>query len=309
MRVIFMGTPDFAVPTLEELYKNGHDIVLVVTQPDKKRDRGKKISFSQVKEKALELGLEVYQPQSINKQESFNKLEKLTPDIIVVAAFGQLISEQVLNLPKYGCVNVHASLLPAYRGAAPINWAVINGENVSGVTTMMMAKGLDSGDILLKKQTDIKADESAGQLYDRLKILGAELLIETLQKIENNTIVRTPQNHNLATYAPLMEKSLGHIDWNNTCKAIKDLVRGTQPWPGCYTQYKDKKIKIFSVDYKVSNFEGNIGEIIDVDLEGIKVKCVDGIVIINQLQLPGKRKMNIKDFLAGNSIDKGVILE
>ncbi|WDV47638.1 methionyl-tRNA formyltransferase [Clostridiaceae bacterium M8S5] len=305
MRVVFMGTPDFAVSTLDRLHENGHDVVLVITQPDKKRGRGKKVSFPPVKERALELGIEVFQPSKINKEESVEKLREANLDVIVVTAFGQLVSQQILDLPKYGCINVHASLLPYYRGAAPINWAIINGEKESGVTTMMMARGLDSGDMLLKAKVNIGEEETAGELYDRLKELGANLLVETLNKLENGALLAEEQNHDIATYAPIMDKSLGHIDFSKSCKEIKNLVRGTQPWPGCYCEYKDNKIKIYKVDYETGQFNGEVGQILSANSDGIKVKCNDGIIAIKELQMPGKRRMNIKEFLAGNTVEIG----
>lgn len=309
MKVIFMGTPDFAVPTLEKLHEKGHDVQLVVTQPDKKRGRGKKVSFSPVKEKALEYGIEVFQPRSVNTPESIQKLKDINPDIIIVAAFGQIVSEELLNIPEHGCVNVHASLLPYYRGAAPINWCIIRGEKVAGVTIMMMEKGLDSGDMVLKGEVEIGKEETAGELYDRLKALGGELLVEAVDMFENGTVTKTPQNHELSTYAPMMDKTLGHIDWAKNGEDIKNLVRGTQPWPGCYTQYEDNKIKVFKVDFELGEFKGESGEILAANKDGIEVKCLDGKVIIKELQSPGKRRMVVRDFMAGNSMEIGKILK
>ncbi len=309
MKVVFMGTPDFSVPTLEALYNNGHQVSLVISQADKAKGRGKKVLYTPVKEKALELGLSVYQPDSINSSESIEIIKKEAPDIIVVVAYGQILKESILNIPRFGCINVHASLLPKYRGAAPINWVIINGEETTGITTMFMEKGLDSGDMLLKRETKILDGETAGELHDRLMKLGAELLIETIEDLENRSISRIPQEHEKATYAPIMSKDLGKINWNEKSINIQNLVRGTQPWPGAFTAYKDNNLKILEVDIanKFNNEES--GRVVKVNNEGIFVNTLDNCIVIKQIQFPGKKSMSVSDFLRGNEFEVGVLLK
>lgn len=309
MKVVFMGTPDFSVPTLEAIYNNGHDISLVISQTDKAKGRGKKVIFTPVKEKAIQLGLNVYQPDNINSEESIEIIMEEKPDIIVVVAYGQILKESILNIPKFGCVNVHASVLPKYRGAAPINWVIINGEKSTGVTTMLMEKGLDSGDMLLKRETKIFYNETAGELHDRLMNLGAELLIETIKGLEKGTISRTPQEHNKATYAPMMSKELGKVNWSDKAINIQNLVRGTQPWPGAFTTYKDTIMKILEVDIADKFINEEPGKVVKVDDEGIYVTTSDNCIVIKQVQFPGKKSMSVSDFLRGNDFEIGVILK
>jgi len=308
MKVVFMGTPDFSVPTLESLYNNEYEISLVISQTDKAKGRGKKVLFTPVKEKALELGLNVYQPDNVNSKESVEIIKNENPDVIVVVAYGQILKEDILNIPKFGCINVHASLLPKYRGAAPINWAIINGEKKTGVTTMFMEKGLDSGDILLKRETEILSDETAGQLHDRLMKMGAELLIDTLKGLESGTIIRTPQDHESATFAPIMTKELGKINWNLKAINIRNLVRGTQPWPGAFTIYKDNNIKILEVSIVDKFVDSECGKVVKVSDEGIYVNALDRCVVIKRIQFPGKKAMLVSDFLRGNKFEVGVLL-
>jgi len=308
MNVIFMGTPEFAVPTLEAIYKEGHNISLVITQKDKPKGRGKKISFTPVKEKAIELGLEVSQPDKINSKNIVETIKSINPDVIVVVAYGQILKEDILFTPRYGCVNVHASLLPKYRGAAPINWAIINGEQKTGITTMMMSKGLDSGDMLLKAETLIGEEDTASELHDRLMHIGATLLIETLAKIEKGSIERIPQNHSEASYAPIMTKKTGKIDWSMDGIDIKNLVRGTQSWPSAYTEYKDKIVKILKVDICEKFTQDRIGTVVKVSGDGIFVNAKDSCVILKRIQFPGKKAMNIDEYLRGNKLEKGVVL-
>lgn len=302
MNIIFMGTPDFSVPALEKLYEK-HSIDLVITQPDKRKGRGKKMLPTPVKSKALDLGLDVFQPEKINSIESIEKIKKLEPDVIVVVAYGQILKEEILNLPKYGCINIHASLLPKYRGAAPINWAIINGEKETGITTMLMEKGLDTGDMLLKRNINIDEDMKAGELHDKLMNIGADLIIETLEKIDD--LKPMPQDDDLSSYASMMDKTFGEIDWNDTKEKIKNLVRGTNPFPSSYSYYEGTRFKIYDVDIAEKDYSGENGEIIDVNNEGIIVKVNNGIVIIKEIQFPGKKKMKVADFLKGNTIYKG----
>ncbi|WP_425448974.1 methionyl-tRNA formyltransferase [Dethiothermospora halolimnae] len=308
MKVVFMGTPDFAVPTLEAIYKKGHNIELVVTQPDRPKGRGKKLTPPDVKVTGEALGLDIFQPENINDDDSIKKLEDVQPDVIVVVAYGQILKEEILNLPKYGCINVHGSLLPEYRGSAPINWVIIDGKKKTGVTTMYMEKGLDTGDMLLKAETDIKDNETAGELYNRLMDMGADLLIETLDGLENGTINRVPQDESKASYAKMMDKSLGKINWNDRAENIKNLVRGTQPWPGSFTKYKDKKIKIFKVEVCRKFKDGENGKVVKVDDTGIYVNTKDSCIVIKRLQFPGKKRMDVKDYLKGNQFAEGIVL-
>lgn len=308
MNVVFMGTPDFAVPTLESLVKNGHNISLVITQPDKKSGRGKKLTSPPVKDKALELGLEVFQPKNVNNSESIEFLKRKNPDVIIVVAYGQILKESILHIPKYGCINVHASLLPKYRGAAPINWAIINGENISGVTIMYMDKGLDTGDMILKKEIPINEKDTAGDLHDKLMYVGADALIEALEQIKNGTFIRESQNHELSTYASMMDKTLGLINWNKNGKDIVNLIKGVNPWPGAYLDYKGNKIKVFETEIinRFENYEN--GEIIKVNDEGIFINANDKCIIVKEIQFPGKRKMKVHEFLKGNELEEGIVL-
>ncbi|MTI67599.1 MAG: methionyl-tRNA formyltransferase [Firmicutes bacterium] len=307
MNIVFMGTPDFAVPTLNSIYKNGYNVSLVVTQPDRKKGRGKKLTPTPVKQKALDLGIEVFQPENINLKENIERIKKYDPDVIVVVAYGQILRKDILDIPKEGCINVHASLLPYYRGAAPINWVVINGEDKTGVTTMYMEEGLDTGDMILKEEIAIKENDTAGVIHDKLMNLGANLLIKTLDIIDRGEVKRTPQDDENSSYAPMMDKNLGKIDWNKSKRTIKNLVRGTNPWPCAYTHYKGKKMKIYKVDIG-NEVKGTNGEIVKVDDEGIYVSVKDGSIIIKKIQFPGKRPMKVKDYLRGNEIETNIIL-
>ncbi len=308
MNVVFMGTPDFSVPTLEKIYQAGHKISLVITQTDKPKGRGKKITFQPVKVKAEELGLEVYQPKNVNSEESIMRLREINPDVIVVIAYGQILKQEILNLPKHRCINVHASLLPKYRGAAPINWVIINGEEKTGITTIYMEKGIDVGDMLLKKEIKIKENETAGELHDRLMTLGAEVLIETLREIERGNINRIPQDNNKSSYAPVMNKDLGKIDWNKNAKDIFNLVRGTDPWPSAYVIYQDKKVKISNVEVVKRFKDGQPGEVVKVSDDGIYINTKDSCLVIKKIQFPGKKMMTVSDFLKGNNFKVGEVL-
>lgn len=305
MNIIFMGTPDFAVPSLEKLYGEGHNIELIITQPDKPKGRGKKLLPTPVKSKGLELGLEIYQPDNINTKESIERIKKINPDVIVVIAYGQILKEHILNIPKYGCVNIHASLLPEYRGAAPINWAIINGKEESGITTMLMEKGLDTGDMLLKKKVLIDKGMTAGKLHDKLMVIGSELIVDTLNGLKSGTIIPEKQNHDLSSYAVMMDKTLGKIDWNDSKEKIMNLVRGTNPWPGAYSYYDGKKIKIYKVNISNEIYSGINGEIVKVNDEGIYIKVDNGTVMIQEIQFSGKKKMEVEEYIKGNAIEIG----
>ncbi len=307
MKVVFMGTPDFAVPTLEALIKN-HEVVAVVSQMDKPKGRGKKLMPTPVKEFALNNGIEnIYQPKSIKEDEIIEKLKSLDADVFVVVAYGQILSQEVLDIPKYGCINVHGSLLPKYRGAAPIQWSIINGEEKTGVTIMYMEKGLDSGDMILKREIEISSSMTYKELHDEMSLVGAKALIDALDMLEKQEVKPEKQNHDLATYAPMITKETGHINWNNTSKDIVNLVRGINPSPMAYTIYKNEPIKI-CVCEEVEGYDGQIGEIVAIEKRGFVVKTKDSAVIITQMQAKGGKKMKTEDYLRGHTIDKGIIL-
>lgn len=318
MRIVFMGTPDFSVGTLEAVAAAGHEIAGVVTQPDKQRGRGKQVQPTPVKEAALRLGLPVFQPARVRDPEFIAQLKELNPEVIVVVAFGQIIPQAILDLPKYGCINVHASLLPAYRGAAPIQWAVINGEAESGVTIMRMDAGLDTGDMLTKTVVPLAADETAGTLFDKLSEAGAGLLVKTLKGLEEGTVVPEKQPADSTTeYARMIKKEDGKIDWTENAEDIERLIRGMDPWPSAYTMLNGKTVKIWKA--KVMALIGgglfsalpgqdpakHAGEIWAADESGIHVRTGDGILVIQELQMEGKKRMSVQDFLRGHKIDPG----
>ncbi|MCF6462701.1 methionyl-tRNA formyltransferase [Clostridium sp. Cult1] len=308
MKIVFMGTPSFAVPSLEALSKNGYNISMVITQKDKPRGRGKKLLPTPVKEKALELGLEVYQPDSINSIESINKLRDISPDCIIVVAYGQILKEEILNLPKFGCLNIHASLLPKYRGAAPINWAIINGEKETGITIMKMDEGLDTGDMLKSELIPIRADDDSKSIHDKLSQLGGRLIVETLKDIEKGNITSISQSDELSTYAPKISKETGKIDWNKNGDNIVNLVRGLKPWPSAYMVYKGEKVKIHRARVVEKFTQDDNGIIVKVSDDGIYVNCSDSCVVIEELQFPGKKKLSVHEYLRGNDLDSDVRL-
>ena len=305
MRVIFMGTPDFAVGTLEEIIKAGHEVVLVVSQPDKSVGRSKALRYTPVKACALEHGIEVYQPQKVRDSECIERLRTYHPDIIIVEAFGQIIPRAILDMPRYGCVNVHASLLPKYRGAAPIQWAVINGDTVTGVTTMRMDEGLDTGDMIEHSIVSIGDDDTGETLTDKLAASGAQLILSTLEKLENGTAVRTPQDDSLSCYASMLNKGMGDIDFSEPAEKIERLVRGLQPWPCAYTRIGGKNVKIYGA--KVVSREDGIapGEITMVTKKTFAIACGQDALQITRLQPEGKKPMDAAAFLAGNKLTAG----
>lgn len=308
MKVIFMGTPDFAVPTLEALIEK-HEVLAVVTQPDKPKGRGKKMVFPVIKEKALEHNITVYQPQKVKTPEFVKILKSYQPDIMVVVAFGQILSEEILNIPKYGCINVHGSILPQYRGAAPIQWSIINGEEFGGVTTMYMAKGLDSGDMILKAKEKIKPDDTYGSLYDRLSVIGAELLIKTLDLIENGEVKRIPQNDDEATFAPMIKPELEHINWNGKNTDIVNLIKGLNPQPVAYTMLNDEKLKIWFAETIDGDYNGEPGTIVDVRKRDFVVMTAKGAVAVKEVQAQGGKRMSADAYMRGHAIEKGTILK
>ena len=309
MKIVFMGTPDFAVPTLEALYQSRHEVVAVVTQPDKPKGRGKAMAMPPVKEKALEYGIPVYQPVRVRKDEAFfEELTKIQPDVIVVIAFGQILPERILNLPKYGCINIHASLLPKYRGAAPIQWAVINGDEVSGVTTMQMDVGLDTGDILDTVEVRLDPKETGGSLFDRLSLAGGKLILSTLEKAEAGILHPVKQDEAEATHVTMLDKSMGQIDWSMDAAVIERLIRGLNPWPSAYTQWEGKTMKIWEAEVEdvVETIDTHEpGTITEVTKHGFKVQTGKGRLAIKSLQIPGKKRMEADAFLRGYHIETG----
>jgi len=306
MTVVYMGTPDFAVPALEELYKAGFDIKLVVTKADRAKDRGKKVQACEVKQKALELGLEVESPESIKgNSELIEKLKSISPDFIVVAAYGKILPKEILDIPKYGCINIHGSLLPKYRGAAPIHWAVINGDEETGVTLMYMGEGCDTGDMIAKAVTPV-AEKTTEMLFEELSKMGAKLVCETLPLIAAGRTTRVVQDEAIATHAPMVFKEDGVIDFSKTAKEITCLVKGFSSWPCASTKLGNDVMKVHAA--KIGSMSGEIGKVLKVSKDGIEVGCKDGSVVITRLQMPGKKAMDVCAFLAGNKIEIGTIL-
>lgn len=302
-----MGTPDFAVPTLEALIEK-HEVVGVVTQPDKRKGRGKAMAFPPVKEKALEHDIPVYQPVKVRDEEFISTLRTLAPEVIVVAAFGQILPESILNMPKYGCINVHASLLPKYRGAAPIQWSVIDGEKETGVTIMYMEKGLDTGDMIESVVVPIDKKETGESLHDKLAAAGGPLLLEVLDKLEAGTAVRTPQNDAESCYAKMLTKDLGKIDWNKDAVSIEHLIRGLNSWPSAYTAFQDKTLKIWDADVEERSTDAQPGTVVDVTADAIYVQTGEGILKINEVQIQGKKRMPVRAFLLGHKVEEGTLL-
>ena len=308
MRILFMGTPDIAVGCLQKIIDEKHDIIGVVTQPDKPVGRGKKMGMPPVKELALKYDLPVYQPIKARDEEFVKILKDLNPDLIVVVAFGQILPKSILDIPKFGCVNVHVSLLPKYRGAAPINWVIINGEDKTGVTTMYMDEGLDTGDMILTSEFELNDEITAGELHDIMKEEGAKVLKETIDLIEKGEAPRIPQNHEEFTYAPMMNKTLGQIDFSKSAKDIHNLVRGVNPWPSAYTTYKGQTMKIWKTKVLSESSDKVPGTILKVDKEGIRVSTKDNVILISEIQMPGKKRVLVEEYIKGNSIETNEIL-
>lgn len=309
MRIVFMGTPDFSVPALKALVEAGHEVAAVVTQPDRPRGRGKELQMTPVKVQALAYGIPVYQPEKVKDPAFVEILRNLQPEVIVVIAFGQILSRDILDLPPYGCINIHASLLPKYRGAAPIQWAVIDGEKETGVTTMMMDVGLDTGDMLEKTVIPLDPKETGGSLFDKLSQAGGPLILSTLEKLKAGTAVRTPQTDEDSTYAKMLTKSLGQIDWSMEAAAIERLIRGLNPWPSAYTFVHGKTLKIWDADVLKESSDGAApGQIIRTDPHSLIVAAGEALLFIRELQLEGKKRMDVETFLRGYTIEKGEIL-
>ena len=317
MKIIFMGTPDFAASALEKIVEAGHEITLVVTQPDKPKGRSGELQVSDVKACALKHGFPVFQPERIKLPENVAYLKNYEADIYVVAAFGQILSQEILDIPKFGCVNIHASLLPKYRGAAPIQQAIIDGEKTTGVTIMQMAAGMDTGDILLQREIPIDDNETGGGLFDKLSELGAELIAEALPKIERGELTPVPQDEKLATKCGKLSKNMGKIDFNKSAVTIRNLVRGLNPWPSAYTRLDGKMLKIWSADAiddkNVKEIAGNVevlknvapGTVSFVTKDAVGVATGKGTLVLKEVQLEGKKRMLVKDFLLGNKVEIG----
>ncbi|EQI30994.1 methionyl-tRNA formyltransferase, partial [Clostridioides difficile Y184] len=296
MKIVFMGTPDIAVPCLQKIIDEKYEILGVVTQPDKPKGRGKKLGMSPVKELAIENNIPVYQPVKARDKEFIDKIKSLNPDVIVVVAFGQILPKEILEIPKLGCINVHVSLLPKYRGAAPINWVIINGEEKTGVTTMYMDEGLDTGDMILKTEVNLDENITAGELHDKMMNIGAETLKETLRLIEEGNAPREVQNHEEFSYAPIMNKSLGNIDFSKSAREIHNLVRGVNPWPSAYTTYNDVIMKVWKTKVLDEKSTKDVGTIIDVSKDGIKVSTIDNVLLIEEIQMPNKKRMLVGEY-------------
>lgn len=307
MKTVFMGTPDFAAASLAALVKAGHHVCYAVSQPDKARDRGKKVQFPPVKEEALKHDIEVLQPEKIRDEEFMKKLRECEPDIIVVAAYGKILPKEILDLPRYGCVNVHASLLPKYRGSAPIQHAILNGEEVTGVTIMQMAEGMDTGDMLAKAETPIDG-KNCEQLHDELAGMGAALLIETMKDIQEGTADPEKQDDHLATMAPMISKKDGLIDFSASADIIERKTRAFYPWPGSYTFLNGNIFKIWRADVVDDRWGLPAGTVADVSPEGIIVCTGEGALLLKEVQSPGKRRMKCEDWLKGNSIEIHTVL-
>jgi methionyl-tRNA formyltransferase len=307
LRTVFMGTPEFALQTLQGLIEAGCNLVGVFTQPDRPKGRGKQVAAPPVKELAQRHGIPVYQPARLRQPEAVAELHALAPDLIVVVAYGQILPKSVLDIPRYGCINVHASLLPRYRGAAPINRAIIDGETQTGITTMFMDVGLDTGDMLVKRSLTIGPDETAGQLHDRLAALGRATMEETLQRLCAGTLQRQPQDDGQSSYAPMMKKEDGCIDWNRSATEIHNQVRGLDPWPGAYTTLNGELLKLAGTSPQAGE-GGAPGSIVSADRKGVLIACGSGTLLVRELQLAGRKRLAAADFLRGCPLAPGMLV-
>lgn len=309
MKVVFMGTPDFSVGALESIIKSGHEVTAVVTQPDKPKGRSKELQVSPVKACALKYNLPVFQPVKIKTPEAVTKLREYEADIFVVAAFGQILSKEILTMPKYGCVNIHASLLPKYRGASPIQWAVINGEEVSGVTIMQMDEGIDTGDILLQDTVTLDAKETGESLFDKLALCGADLIIKALDAIEAGTVTPIKQEETLSTHVGMLSKEFGRMDFSQEAICLERKIRGLNSWPSAYTYFKGKTLKIWDADVvSADGFpKAQCGEVCEVTKDSFSIMTGKDLLQIKEVQLEGKKRMDVKSFLLGNTIEKGMV--
>ncbi len=309
MQIVFMGTPDFSVSALTSLVEADHKVLAVITQPDKPKGRGKEIQMTPVKEKALEYGIPVYQPVKARDPEFVSLLADMKPDVIVVVAFGQILPKSILDIPRYGCVNIHASLLPKYRGASPIQHAVINGDKESGITTMMMAEGLDTGDMLDQEAIVLDEKETGGSLHDKLSETGGRLILKTLKKLEEGTAVRTPQEDSDACYVGMIKKSMGDIDWSMDAVSIERLIRGLNPWPSAYTSWDGKVMKLWAGTALEKEYQGVCGQVAEVGRDCLIIKTGKGSLSLKELQLQGKKRMDVDAFLRGYPVPAGTVLK
>ncbi|CEQ24249.1 methionyl-tRNA formyltransferase [[Clostridium] sordellii] len=308
MKIVFMGTPEFAVPCLQKIIDEGHEVLAVVTQPDKPKGRGKKLAMPPVKELALKYDIDVYQPVKAREESFVEKLKEINPELIVVVAFGQILPKSILDIPKFGCINVHASLLPKYRGAAPLNWVIINGEEKTGVTTMYMDVGLDTGDMILKSEIPLDDEITAGELHDKMMVQGAEVLKDTIDLISKGEAPREKQNDEETCYSPIMDKSLGNIDWSKSATDIHNLIRGVNPWPSAYTTYDKQTMKIWKTKVLDKSSEKTPGTILNVDKNGVEVSTGDKVLQISEIQMSGKKRMIVSEYIKGNDISTGIVL-
>jgi methionyl-tRNA formyltransferase len=306
MKIIFMGTPEFAVPSLKALIESEDEVVAIVCQSDKPKGRGLEIASPPTKVLAEKHGIPVLQPQKIKTEEFYNTLKNFSPELVCVAAYGKILPKNILDLPAHGCVNVHASILPKYRGAAPINWAIIRGEKVTGITTMKMDEGMDTGDMLLKKEIPIEDEDTGETLSEKLSHIGAELLIETLNLLKEGKLNPIPQDHSQATYAPMLKKEDGKIDWSKSAEEIRNLIRGALPWPGAYTMLDGKLLKIYKAN--ISNGVGNPGEVIQSDSGILRIATGSGALDILELQMEGGKRLKADEFLRGRRVKEGSVL-
>ena len=303
MRLVFMGTPDFAAASLKKLIDERYEIAGVFTQPDKPKGRGMELSFSPVKELALAHGLPVFQPENVRDGRALTILRELKPELIVAVAYGKILPREILELPPLGCINVHGSLLPKYRGCAPIQWAVLNGEKVSGVSTMYLSEAMDAGDVIFSEETEIGEQETSGELFDRLMVMGAELLDRTLRAVEEGTAPRHPQNEAEATYTTMLDKSLCPIDWNRSPRAVNKWICGLQPWPVATAEIEGKLFRIFRAEYTTNHTNKAPGSIVSAGKSGIEFACASGeTLMVTELQAPGKKRMKAADYLLGHPI-------
>jgi methionyl-tRNA formyltransferase len=309
MNIVFMGTPEFALPTLKSLHQSSHSILAVITQPDKRKGRGQKLLVSPIKQYALDSNLPILQPKIVNDSEFIESLKKIRPDIIIVVAFGQILSDTFLKIPKQFCINLHSSLLPKYRGAAPIQRAILNGEKKSGVTTMIMDKGMDTGDILLMQEISIHETDTAQTLHDSLSKMGGALVLETLKRLVGNTLLPTQQDHSQATYAAKLKKEEGLIHWNQSATTLSYQVRGLTPWPGTYTLLNKNRLRILKVQVGEGSPDDTPGKVVRVTDIGIEVGTGQGRLIITEIQPAGKKSMPVKSFLAGHKVERGTLFD
>ncbi len=309
MRIIFMGTPDFSVSALESLKEAGEDVVLTVTQPDRAKGRSGKPGMSPVKECALKLGLKVFQPEKIRDPEAVKVIRDLSPDLIVVSAFGQILSREILEIPEYGCINIHASLLPEYRGASPIQRCIMDGRAETGITIMQMDEGLDTGDILLQRSIPIAEDETGGSLFEKLSVLGAELLKEALSGIKERSIKPLPQDEERSSYTGMIKKEAGRLEFGKSAVELERLIRALDPWPSAYCRYKDKTLKIWKAEVTDADDKAAPGTITSVGKADFTVRCGSGALTVKEVQLEGKKRMDCSDFLRGVRVEAGSMLE